>query len=297
MGIFSNKAKISTFLAIGLSIFIAHLFQPKLLYFPRRYDVDEGQRVRETFEDQGFTFVKLTYLKEGSGRRYSYLAFPGSIKASNLNISLYMLFGGNGMTAFDWSDWVIDITPHIEAYPNVAFLLIDYPGYGENTGDPSPISMNECAEKSFRAAVDVLKVHGMSPLEINVLGHSIGAAVASKWIAESEGLSISRLVLSAPFTSITDMVSVVFPLVPRVLAGLVSRHDWDNRKSLNAILEKTNVRNLFIVHGMQDTLVPPTMGNELSKIANCSFIPVPHASHNDVISAVKLLGFILSTSL
>jgi hypothetical protein len=293
MKFISRRTKFAAFLTVGIGIFLTHYFQPKFLYFPRRYESGDFKDSEDYLQDRGFKLLRIQYFDGPADGRYSYLALPHS----GSSVALIILFGGNGMTALDWVDWITEVAPHMHGYPQVAFLLIDYPGYGMNSGEPSPMSMNESAEKSFISAMEALTAHNVEVREVNVLGHSIGAAVASKWIAQSNGMSISRLILSAPFTSITDMTSTFLPLFPRPVAALVSRHDWDNREAMRKISEAKNGVRVFVVHGNKDEIVPVRMGQELSKIANCPFIPVPHARHNDLLSVAKLFGYVLTSPL
>jgi hypothetical protein len=230
-------------------------------------------------------------------KQQSFLVYPSEILGSLSSVSLIALMGGNGMTAFDWLDWIVDIRPHLMQYPKVAFVLVDYPGYGFNDGDPSPNSMHSAVTQSVSRGIEVLRALGMSVSEVNVVGHSIGAAVASRWVSANLSVPpIARLVLSAPFTSITEMVPVIFPFIPVAIASVISRHNWDNRLALASITSASNVGAVYVVHGEQDEIVPFGMGKELSEIGNgaVTFVPLKHATHNDILSIVKLYGLLLS---
>ena len=281
-----RNVKVTALLAITLSFFLAHYLQPTLLYFPRVYEPDEFDESVKLVGRKDLDLLRLSY-----GRNmFSYLVYKRSAKDSGQPVSLFVLFGGNGMTALDWTEWIIDINPHMQNDINPAFLLVDYPGYGSNEGSPSPSSMNGCAAESLRKTLEVLNVS-----EINLLGHSIGAAVAARFAASFEG-RIKRLVLSAPFTSIVDMVPVLFPIVPQVVARMVARHNWDNREALKAIKANNNVEHIVISHGENDEIVPWKMGKELADSIGCFFVSVPGTSHNDILMHVKLFTFILTST-
>ena len=282
---FVRHYKISTaLLALSLSVIVAHYLQPSFLYFPRRYEIDEYDASRNQLRRRGLDLLKIQY----GLNMYSYLVVP----RSSTNVTLYILIGGNGMTALDWTDWVTGLVPLMEAEkPNAAFLLIDYPGYGNNPGNPSPETINECIHKSFAKTLEVLEID-----EINVLGHSIGAAAAAKWVVEMEGHRITRLVLSAPFTSVSDMTKVIFPILPHFLSSIVSRHNWDNRQSLKTITNKENVGDVIIVHGETDEIVPWAMGRELSQVANCRFVSVPSTQHNEILAHQQLFAYVLTSA-
>lgn len=289
----------AAFLAIGATLLGAYLVQPSFLYFQRQYTTDDQEDAELLFRRNGFELFRISYdLKNQTGVKFSYLAIPRFVIENKQKVSMFMLFGGNGMTALDWTDWVVQMRYYLSSYPSVAFVLVDYPGYGSNDGEPSPDSMHESAQSSYKSALKSLKDKGIEVDEVNVVGHSIGCAVATRWVSSlvpsSDQHSVSRLVLSAPFTSITDMVSVVFPIVPKPLAKLVARHDWDNRKTVKGILDNRIADRIFVIHGGQDDIVPFDMGKELSEIGLSTFIPVKNAGHNDILNLVKLYGYVLS---
>ena len=83
-------------------------------------------------------------------------------------------------------------------------------------------------------------------------GESLGAAVAIRIAAEGLG---QRLVLEAPFTSVTDLLQAQYP--GEDLAHLVTQK-WD---SLAAVPRVT--LPLLVVHGDRDRLVPFEMGRRI----------------------------------
>lgn len=286
-------------LAVGATLLGAYLAQPSFLYFQRQYTADDQEDAELLFRRNGFELFRISYdVKNQTQVKFSFLAIPRFAIENKQKVSLYMLFGGNGMTALDWTDWVVQMRYYLSKYPLVAFVLVDYPGYGSNDGEPSPESMHEAAQNSYTSALKNLEDKGIEVEEVNVVGHSIGSAVATRWVSSlvpsSSQHTVSRLVLSAPFTSITDMVSVVFPIVPKPLAKLVARHDWDNRKTIKGILDKRIANQMFVIHGGQDEIVPFDMGKELSEIGPVTLIPVKQAGHNDILNLVKLYGYVLS---
>lgn len=296
MGVLRKRHLVSACLVAGICIFAANWLQPKFLYFQRHYQTSERDEVKKRMKQMGYEINTLIYSTDQS-KQQSFLVYPSEILGSLSSVSLIALMGGNGMTAFDWLDWIVDIRPHLMQYPKVAFVLVDYPGYGFNDGDPSPNSMHSAVTQSVSRGIEVLRALGMSVSEVNVVGHSIGAAVASRWVSANLSVPpIARLVLSAPFTSITEMVPVIFPFIPGAIASVISRHNWDNRLALASITSASNVGAVYVVHGEQDEIVPFGMGKELSEIGNgaVTFVPLKHATHNDILSIVKLYGLLLS---
>ena len=107
-----------------------------------------------------------------------------------------------------------------------SFLLVDYPGYGDNKGTPSPSNVLEASELAVQQALSSLP----QPESLNLLGHSLGAAAAAQLAAK---LSPSgRLLLSSPFLSIDAMAAVIFGrLLPSWLLRSLVTHRWDNAQA------------------------------------------------------------------
>ena len=100
----------------------------------------------------------------------------------------------------------------------INLLLVDYRGYGLSEGKPSAEALKADAEKVFDAAAShplVDKDH------ISAWGYSIGTGVATHLASKRP---IERLVLFAPFTSMSDVAAEVFPFVP---VRFFLRHQFD----------------------------------------------------------------------
>jgi abhydrolase domain-containing protein 12 len=95
-------------------------------------------------------------------------------------------------------------------------LIIDYRGFGDSSGTPSEEGLN----KDAWAAYDYLLEHGAQSKDVLVVGHSLGTAVATRFVKEVEenGGSVKGLVLQAPFSNLKVLVDTyyllgVFPLM------------------------------------------------------------------------------------
>lgn len=294
-----RRSIIAAFMVASLSLAVAYWAQPSFLYLQRRYSVEDEVQFTEFIRIKGFALHKLRYSTGSNGTQVSYLIVNRAGENSSNHCHLILLLGGNGMTAFDWGEWIGDIRLYLSSFPRIAFLLVDYPGYGANDGSPSPESMHEAVTYSLESAIGQLKTWGFSPIELNVVGHSIGSAVAAKFVDNynsHNSLPVTRLILSAPFTSIVDMVPIVFPIIPLGVASIISRHNWDTRTSLKRIVKENKADLIFVVHGNRDQIVPFRMGEELANLSQSKIrlVPVKTASHNDVLSLVKLYGLLLS---
>jgi pimeloyl-ACP methyl ester carboxylesterase len=284
-----------------------YAIQGSMIYFPRSYAAAELAAAEARFE--------LLRYETSAGRQTAYFAAPDGGRAAagaGSNAApgrVWLLFGGNGARALDWAGFIGD-----PSLSDDAFLLVDYPGYGANEGDPTPARI----EESIRAAVLAAAIHlGLTEAELAprlaVLGHSLGAAAA---LCAAEAYDVEQIVLLSPFTSMRDMAALSFyrPLT------LLLRHDYDNRTRLRRMLGQADGQgqlhgdapaeargavaegrspdehfalrrdppglHVTIVHGEADSVIPIAMGRELAALdpVRITFRSVPGAGHNDVIA-------------
>ena len=110
-------------------------------------------------------------------------------------------------------------------------------------------------------------------------GESLGAAVAIRLAAEGLG---ERLMLEAPFTSVTELVSAQFPAED--LGHLITQR-WD---SLGAV--RTISQPLLVIHGEEDAVVPFRMGQSILDAAGSvdkSLIAIKGLGHNELWSVAR----------
>jgi len=210
--------------------------------------------------------------------------------------ALWVVFGGNAMMATDWFDIVEKLLQSQREGMRPAFLLFDYPGYGGNSGCPSPSSILAGSVAAITAALPAL---ASQPAQLHILGHSLGAAAASQlasaWSSqtrEQHGLDAGCLVLSAPFTHIAGMAQIIArqicPIVPPPLwlLRLLIAHHWDNHIWIpKAAASGWTVR---IMHGSHDEIVPFFMGKSLQTYVEraghtCEFVAVKGGDHNSLL--------------
>lgn len=173
-------------------------------------------------------------------------------------------FGGNGEDLYSGA-------VQAERMSRYGLLVIaaEYPGFGTSVGSPSIASIMECAEVTAefgKARAAELKV------PLFVAGSSLGSFpavhLASKGIGE-------RLLLRSPPTSILATARRSYWWLP---LGLLLRHQFDNLAPAPQV--KCPV---LIVHGADDDLVLPSMGQELAAaMPQAEFVLVPGCGHNDL---------------
>jgi uncharacterized protein len=235
--------------------------QSKLIYFPRPYGPDT------TTEWEKRTSGRTVDFRTTQGRQRAFL--QGNLKSPR---NLWIVCGGNGTVALDWSEWLAEHAPK-----NDAWLLVDFPGYGDCEGSPSPATIRE----TFRAGVpQALETIGWpqqpDTARLRFFGHSLGGGACL--IAASE-FKIQRGVLLAPFTSTMDMTHVVTGLP----LGFLVWHRFDNSDRLAELYARGN-GSVIIVHGSDDEVIPVSMSRTLAaeQKETVRLKEIPGGRHNTV---------------
>lgn len=248
-------------LIIGAPLAFIVSCQSKLLYFPRPYASGLTEEWRQ--KTQGRTIDFTT----SQGRQRAFL--QGNLKSPG---NLWIACGGNGTVALDWSDWIASHAPAEDAW-----LLVDFPGYGDCKGKPSPGHIRE----SLRAVVPLAAESvGLSATRdvarLRFFGHSLGAAASL--IAATE-FNIRQGVLLSPFTSTMEMSRVVTGLP----LGMLVTHRFDNAARLDEIISKGPAK-VIILHGSDDEVIPVAMSRSLAhgRETSVQLIEIQGARHNDI---------------
>lgn len=241
--------------------------QSSLIYHPRPYEQGHNDMLHAAKGE------RISY-QSSQGRQTAFYIPPRDGNAATA--PLWLCFSGNAALAREW-------LPALKTWDHrFAYLLIDYPGYGDCEGNPTPKRIRE----SSRAAFEALSNHlGSTPELLQgrtfVLGHSLGAAAA---LMAAEDLNLHRGVLLSPFTSMTEMGRIVlgWPLC------YLNLHRFDNRRALAAISTREDA-HITIFHGVNDEIIPVRMSRELSAAhpANTTFREVPQAGHNDIFDIIE----------
>ena len=232
--------------------------QSRLIYFPRKY----GSAESEAFVAGGG--VVLAYDTDHGRQRAFFL--PGPDPGGRL----WLFCPGNAMLALEVEDeaWHWD--------SGAGWLLIDYPGYGGNAGKPNPARI----AANVTGAVQALAAHlGVSKQSVTgrlgAVGQSLGAAAA---LTAAESLGLQRVVLLSPFTTLTEVGrrTVGWPLCH------LNLHRFDNRRSLSTVAARGG--RVWIVHGVDDAIVPIRMARELAALAPAAvrLSEAEGVGHNDL---------------
>lgn len=147
-------------------------------------------------------------------------------------------------------------------------FMIDYPGYGKSTGS---IKTEEELFKAVQAAYDTAKkLYGEE--NIIVLGYSIGTGPAS-WLAANN--HPKKLILQAPFYSLTEMMKNSYPVFPTFLL----RYKFNT----NEYLKKCKMP-IYLFHGSDDEIIPYTSSVKLKQDIPTidTLITLQGQSHNGI---------------
>lgn len=155
------------------------------------------------------------------------------------------------------------------AHHGLGFAAVEYPGYG-------PAAGQRTTQRAILAAaadgLAHLREQGLTSAQTVLVGESLGSSVAAHLTADGhltddEGGVLrcdggaskgsGRLVLVSPFTSMTAMVRRVVRVFPRLLVP--------DRWETDALAPRIGVPTL-LVHGAQDSLVPPQMSAALAAV-------------------------------
>lgn len=232
-----------------------------MIYFPRPYAAGVTDKWQRKTAGRSVDFTT------SQGRQRAFL--QGNLKSPR---NLWIVCGGNGTVALDWSDWIASHAPAEDAW-----LLVDFPGYGDCEGKPSPGHIRESLNTLVPMAAESVGLTAKPDASrLRFFGHSLGAAASL--IAATE-LDIHQGVLLSPFTSTMEMSQVVTGLP----LGLLVTHRFDNEARLDEILARGPAR-IVILHGADDEVIPVDMSRKLAKSREkqVRLIEVQGARHNDI---------------
>lgn len=235
--------------------------QSKMIYHPRGYSA-------EYVAQQGAEPLRYT---TAQGQQVAWMVKSSSATPARV----WLVSSGNGTCA-------LDMVPFFRAASPVQddlVVLMDYPGYGQSQGRPTPDNIRE----SVRALVPSVAMHLHTTPEqlqpkLRVFGHSLGCASALMAMNES---GIQRGVLIAPFSSMLKMAqcTVGWPLC------YVLHHRFDNVASLRD-LQKRGGCHLEVIHGTDDEVIPQSQGRTLATTFPeiITFHSAEDGSHNGILN-------------
>jgi hypothetical protein len=157
--------------------------------------------------------------------------------------------------------YVLDVLP-----VDAAVYVLEYPGFGTRSGDPSRASIDAAAEAAYRR---VRELHPNVP--VGVLGESLGSGPAAQ-LARAEPPP-DAIVLATPYDSLADVAAEAFPWLP---VRLILQDDWDNGA---ALADYSGVLVIFAAE--HDDVIPIEHARALAaKLPGAQIRELP-CGHND----------------
>jgi len=222
---------IGVIVAYSILLFLAFLFQDKMVYVPTRELYHTPKSIDLDFND-----IRLI---TADGVNLSAWYIP----ATNARGALLFCHGNAG----NISHRLDSIRIFHELGLDV--LIFDYRGYGQSEGSPSERGTYLDAQTAWDYLV---KVRKKFPHKIILFGRSLGGAVATEMALRNNA---GALIVESGFTSVPDLGTRYFPFFP---VRLISRFEYS---TINKV-DKIDVPKLFI-HSQDDEIIPYRHGKAL----------------------------------
>lgn len=246
-----------------LSICIALLFwQNRLIFVP-------SPIIEYTPSDLGLVYEDVWLLLSNRVAKPERLHGWWIPTANSGDVLLYLHGNGKNVSAN---------LEHAQRLHQLGFsvFLFDYRGYGRSEGNfPTESGVYRDAQAAWNYLVEQ---RGIPPENIFLYGHSLGAAIALDLAVRQP--QAAGLMMENGFTSMRDMVDhqEIYRFFP---TNLILNHRFDSLSKLKLLRVP-----LLVIHGLEDQIVPPRMGQVLFDAAHVpkKLLLVPAASHNNVAS-------------
>ena len=245
-----------------------------LFFAQRSFIFPIPQTVRTAPEAAGFGVAEEHLLTTADGEKIIVWHVPAK---SGHAVVIY--FHGNGDFLAGLVGRFRDITAD-----GTGLVALSYRGYAGSSGRPSEqgILWDAAAAYAFASA-------RYSADRIAVWGFSLGSGVAVGLAADQR---IGKLILEAPYTSITEVAGAAFPVVP--VRWLIR----DQFRSDQRIARVT--APLLVMHGARDSIISIKLGERLFALAHepKQFVRFPEGGHNDLDnhSAIETARHFISNS-
>jgi len=230
--------KVVAAVVVGLPL-VVYLAQDSLIFY--RQPLTEARRADIA---KRFPAVREIFLQTKDGTKlHAWLAAPRGGKPNPLVI----YFGGNAEEV----SWMLDSigNPERGETPNIAWLLVDYRGYGGSEGSPSETALVADAIAFFDHAAGL---PGVDAKRIYAFGRSLGSGVAVALAAERP---VAGLILATPYDSLAAVAKRYYWYLP---VDLLLKHRFDS-----IALAPTLKQSLLCLIAERDEVIPPLHGERL----------------------------------
>lgn len=215
---------------VAVNAFI-YIQQPNMVFYP-------FTKIDTTPKNWGMEYnqVKLK-LETGDSISAWYLPHPEADKT-------ILFFHGNGGNISHRGDSI-----YIFHKLKLNVLIIDYPGYGDSTGQPSEEGLYQSANTAWQYLIENKKI---APKKIIIFGRSLGGAVAIDLAARVQA---GGLILESTFGSVREITNILFPVISNFI---YLRYSFDSLSKIN------NVKSpVLLIHSPDDEIIPFELGQNL----------------------------------
>jgi uncharacterized protein len=240
-------------LAVALPLAWIWLNQEKLLFFPDR--LPAGYRLAN---DPDVTELEVPV----DGARLSVL----HLRLPQPKGVVFFLHGNAG----NLSGWFSNAAFYREA--NFDLVMPDYRGYGKSTGR---IQSEEQLLSDVRAVWDHVAPRYVGR-RVVIYGRSLGTALAAELSSQlsASGRPADLTVLVTPYSSIRELASEIYPVLPQFLV----RYPLETAERARGIGGP-----IVLYHGDRDELIPLRHSERLqTALPNAQLTVVIGARHNDI---------------
>jgi len=240
-------AALFTFYILYMVLF--YLLQRKLIYPVSFIPEPAALIINNTFEK---------HIISSGNNKSEVIFFP--VKESTVKKQPLLIIAHGNASLIDY--WIDLLDKPQEMGINV--LLVEYPGYGRSTGNPTQQSITDI----FIKAYDQFAVHErVDETRIIFLGRSLGGGVVCSL---AENRIPAALILSSTFTSVRSFSNQYF------LPGFLARDPYDNFNFL-----KKYKGPLMLVHGTFDQTIPISHSQKLMEARPDAFFVKYQSDHNN----------------
>ena len=212
-----------------------YVFQRRLMYRPHTH-------VNTPHRDKSPDLKKIALKTKDGLTLVSYYKAPEKAENGTSYPTVLYLHGNTGPA----QDAAHKLIPLVNAGYGV--LLLEYRGYGENTGSPSENGLIADAE----AALDYIYSKQGDKAEVYYYGMSMGTGVAN---GLAERRPPAGLIQECGFTSMTDAARIRYPVFP---VGLIIKDTFDSERRITSLTAP-----LLVLHGERDKTVPVAQGKAI----------------------------------
>ncbi|NNF94236.1 MAG: alpha/beta fold hydrolase [Altererythrobacter sp.] len=189
------------------------------------------------------------------------LELSAGYRSASDGMPTIVYFHGNG------ADWQSSVVATDRLTPSgYGVFAAEYRGYRGNPGSPS----EEGLYTDGRAAIAWLKVRGVSPSDVVLIGNSIGSGVAKQMATEIDARAV---VLISPFASLPQVAGEKLWWLP---VDLLLRDRFNNLAKIPQVTAP-----ILLLHGDADDVIPHHHSEQLAQANPAAELVIfPGAGHD-----------------